>query len=153
MTAVGMEPMLYQALALKGAEIMILTVTGGSNAETAIQSARMTRTYTVGVGNSVSPDNPGFAEGVGARDEGSIIVDPRGIALATTANHHEEIITARVPIGDFRNTRAPAEFPMALLLPVLQQYEPAFQPNAFLEQLPNNYQEAGELVKKRMGRK
>jgi predicted amidohydrolase len=153
MTAVGMEPMLYQALALKGAEIMILTVTGASNAESAIQSARMTRTYTVGLSNSVSPDNPGFVESAGARDEGSVIVDPRGIPLAKTTSHHEDIITARVPIADFRSTRAPAEFPMALLLPVFQQYEPSFQPNAFLEQLPNNYQEAGALAKQRMGRK
>jgi predicted amidohydrolase len=153
MTAVGMEPMLYQALALKGAEIMILTVTGASNAETAIQSARMTRTYTIGVSNSVSPDNPGFTESVGARDEGTVIVDPRGVPLAKTTSHHEDIATARVPIADFRNTRAPAEFPMALLLPVFQQYQPSFQPNAFLEQLPNNYQEAGALAKQRMGRK
>ncbi|GFE82872.1 hydrolase [Steroidobacter agaridevorans] len=153
MTAVGMEPMLYQALALKGAEIMILTVTGASNAETAVQSARMTRTYTIGVSNSVSPDNPGFTESVGARDEGTVIVDPRGVPLAKTTSHHEDIATARVPIADFRNTRAPAEFPMALLLPVFQQYQPSFQPNAFLERLPNNYQEAGGLAKQRMGRK
>lgn len=153
MTQVGLEPMLYQALALKGAEIVILTVTGASNAETAIESSRMTRTYTIGVGNSVSPNNPGFAEATGARDEGTVIVDPRGTVLAKTANHHEDIITARVPIGDFRKTRSPAEFPMALLLPVFQQYEPAFRPNAFLEELPKTYQEAGELVRKRMRRK
>lgn len=151
-TAVGLEPLLYQALALKGAEIMILTVTGGSNAETAIQSARLTRTYTLGVGNAVSPDNPGFAESAGASDEGSVIVDPRGMTLAKTTSHHEDIITARVPIGDFRKTRTPAEFPMALLLPVFQQYDPSFQPNAFLEELPSNYQEAGALVQKRMKR-
>lgn len=153
MTQVGLEPMLYQALALKGAEILILTVTGASNAETAIQAAQITRSYTVGVGNSVSPDNPGFPESGGVRDGGSVIVDPRGAVLAKTANHHEDIVTARVPIGDFRKTHSPAEYPMALLLPVFQQYVPAFKPNAFLETLPKTYQEAGELVKKRLGRK
>ncbi|MBV6422586.1 MAG: hypothetical protein NAOJABEB_00369 [Steroidobacteraceae bacterium] len=153
MTAVGMEPMLYQALALKGAEILILTVTGGSNAEQAMQTARATRVYTVGVGNSVSPDNPGFTEAVGARDEGTAIVDPRGKPLARSANHHEDIVQARVPIGDFRATRMPAEYPMALLLPVFQQYVPTVKPNGFLEELPDNYQEAGALLKRRMGRK
>ncbi len=153
MTAVGMEPMLYQALALKGAEILILTVTGGSNAEQAMQTARATRVYTVGVGNSVSPDNPGFTEAVGARDEGTAIVDPRGTPLARSANHHEDIVQARVPIGDFRATRMPAEYPMALLLPVFQQYVPTVKPNGFLEELPDNYQEAGALLKRRMGRK
>src|SRR5690606_3049760 len=62
MTAVGIEPLLYQCLALKGAEILIMTVTGGSNAESARATARANRIYTVGVGNSVSPDNPGFLE-------------------------------------------------------------------------------------------
>lgn len=150
MTAVGMEPLLYQALAMKGAEILILTVTGASNAEQAMQTARATRIYTVGVGNAVSPDNPGFAEAVGARDEGTAIVDPRGTPLARSANHHEDIVQARIPIGDFRKTRSPAEYPMALFLPVLQQYQPSVGPNGFLGQLPNDYQEAGALIKRRM---
>ena len=153
MTAVGMEPMLYQALAMKGAEILILTVTGASNSEQAIQTARMTRTWCVGVGNSVSPDNPGFTEAVGARDEGTAIVDPRGTALAKSANHHEDVVSARIPMADFRKTRSPVEYPMALFLPVLQQYEASVKPNAFLEQLPNDYQEAGALVKRRAARK
>jgi hypothetical protein len=42
---------------------------------------------------------------------------------------------------------------MALFLPVLQQYEASVKPNAFLEQLPNDYQEAGALVKRRAARK
>jgi predicted amidohydrolase len=153
MTAVGAEPMLYTCLALKGAEIMILTVTGGTNAESAIATARANRLYTVGVGNSVSPDNPGFMEGAGSRDEGTVVVDPRGTVLAKTANHHEDGASARIPIADFRKTRRFPEFPMALMLPVFQQYEPVFQPNAFLEKLPATYEDAGALVRKRMGMK
>lgn len=150
MTAVGMEPMLYLALALKGAEMLVMTVTGASNAEFAMQTARMARIYTVGVGNAVSPGNPGFMESTGARDEGTVIVDPRGTAIAKTTNHHEDAATARVPIADFRKTRAPVEIPMALLLPVFQQYQPSFKPNAFLESLPENFQEAGEHAIRRM---
>jgi predicted amidohydrolase len=150
MTAVGAEPMLYACLALKGAEIMILTVTGGTNAESAIATARANRLFTVGVGNSVSPDNIGFMEGAGSRDEGTVVVDPRGTVLARTANHHEDGCSARVAIADFRKTRRFPEFPMALMLPVFQQYEPVFQPNAFLEKLPATYQESGELVRQRM---
>lgn len=149
-TAVGVEPMLYTALALKGAEILVLSVTGGSNNQSAIQTARTNRIYTVGVGNSVSPGNIGFPEGSGTRDEGTVIVDPRGTTLAATDNHHEDIITARVPMADFRKTRRMPEVPMALLLPVFQQYEPVFKPNAFAGKLPASYQEAGELVRSRM---
>ena len=153
MTAVGGESLLYQALALKGAEILIMTVSGGSNADYASATARSNRIYTVGIGNSVTPNNIGFAEAAGAEDGGTGIFDARGTALARSSNHHEDIVSARVPIGDFRKTRRFPEVPMALLLPVLQQYQPLFQPNAFLEYLPETYKESGELVRKRMARK
>jgi predicted amidohydrolase len=152
-TAVGAEPMLYTCLGLKGAEILVLSVTGGSNAESAIQTARANRLYTLGVGNAVSPNNIGFPESSGTRDEGTVIVDPRGTVLAKTDNHHEDIITARIPIADFRKTRRVQELPMALMLPVFQQYQPTFQPNAFMDKLPATYQEAGEIVRKRMSMK
>ncbi|MBM4225300.1 MAG: hypothetical protein FJ167_11065, partial [Gammaproteobacteria bacterium] len=104
-TAVGAEPTLYTCLGLKGAEILVLSVTGGSNSESAITTARANRLYTLGVGNAVSPNNIGFPESSGTRDEGTVIVDPRGTVLAKTSNHHEDIITARIPIADFRKTR------------------------------------------------
>lgn len=151
-TAVGAEPLLYQCLALKGAEIIVLSVTGGSNPEAAVACARANRVYCLGVGNSVTPDNIGFPEAAGSRDEGTVIVDPRGNFIARTANHHEDFASGRIPIADFRKTRRVPELPMALLLPVLQKYDPVFQPNAFLEYLPKTYKESGELVRRRMQR-
>ncbi|MDJ0657773.1 MAG: nitrilase-related carbon-nitrogen hydrolase [Xanthomonadales bacterium] len=153
MTAVGIEPMIYQCLALKGAEILIMSVTGGSNAESAKQAARTNRIYTVGVGNSVSPDNMGFADAAGAKAEGTVIVDPRGTVVGKTSNAHEDIANARIPIADFRETRRFREVPAALIAPVLAQYEPAFKPNAFLDQLPATYEEAGQIVREKMGQK
>jgi predicted amidohydrolase len=152
-TAVGAEPMMYQALALKGAEIIVLSVTGGSNNESAVATARTSRVYTVGVGNSVSPGNIGFPESAGTRDEGTVIVDPRGVVIGKTSNHHEDFASARIPIADFRKTRRFPELPMALFMPVFTQYEPVFKPNAFLESLPETYKESGDLVRKRMARK
>ncbi len=153
MTAVGAEPMIYQALALKGTEILIMSVTGGSNARSATEAASTNRIYTVGVGNSVSPDNIGFMDAAGAQDEGTVIVDPGGDTIAKTANHHEDIASARIPIADFRATRRFREVPVALITPVLQAYEPTFKPNAFLDYLPATYKEAGALVRKRMSKK
>ncbi|HSN71421.1 MAG TPA: nitrilase-related carbon-nitrogen hydrolase, partial [Steroidobacteraceae bacterium] len=150
-TAVGMEPILYQCLALKGAEILVMSVTGGSNADSAMATARANRIYTVGVGNAVSPDNIGFMDAAGAEDEGTVIADPRGTALARTSNHHEDVASTRIPIGDFRRTRRFPEVPMALLLPVLTQYEPKFKPNTFLNELPETYKEAGALVRSKLG--
>lgn len=152
-TAVGGEPMLYACMAMKGAELIVMSVTGGSNNESAVATARANRLYTVGVGNSVSPGNIGFPEASGTHDEGTVIVDPRGNTIGKTDNHHEDFASARIPIADFRKTRRVAEFPMKLLLPVLTQYDPQFQPNAFLEQLPETYKESGELARRRMQRK
>jgi len=150
MTAVGMEPLLYQCLALKGAEILVMSVTGGSNAESATATARYNRIYTVGVGNSVSPDNLGFMESAGGKDEGTVIVDPRGTVLAKTDNHHEDSASTRIPIGEFRKTRRFPEVPIALFRPLFEQYEPLFGPNNFLDSLPETYKEAGTLVRQRM---
>lgn len=149
-TAVGLEPMLYQCLALKGTELLVMSVTGGSNAESAMQAARASAIYTVGVGNSVSPDNIGFMDAAGARAEGTVVVDPQGTAIGRTSNAHEGMASARVPIQQFRDTRRFRDVPVALLLPVLQQYEPAFEPGAFLEGLPETYEEAGMLLRERM---
>mgnify|MGYP003336400673 CR=1 FL=1 len=43
--------------------------------------------------------------------------------------------------------------PVALLLPVLQQYEPVFKPNAFLEYLPTDYKDGGAFLRRRMSGK
>jgi predicted amidohydrolase len=150
MTAVGMEPLLYVAQCMKGAELQILTVSGGSNADSAAMTARMNRTYCIGVGNSVTPNNIGFAEAAGAEDGGTGIYDPRGKAMANSSNHHEDIVSARIPIADFRKTRRMPEYPMALLLPVFQQYEPVFEPNAFSAYLPTDYKDSGRYVRERM---
>ena len=153
MTSVGMEPILYQCMAMKGAELLILTVTGGSNAESAKATARANRCYTVGVGNSVSPDNLGFMDAAGAKDEGTVICDARGTVIGQTENHHEDMATASIPMAGFRKTRRMAEVPVALLLPVLQQYEPVFGPNAFLEYLPTDYKDGGAYLRRRMSGK
>ena len=150
-TAVGAEPIVYQCLALKGAELLVLSVTGGNNPDSASQTARTNRIYTVGIGNSVSPDNLGFADAAGSSDEGTVICDPRGTFLARSANHHEDIVSTRIPIADFRENRRFREIPAALILPVLQQYEPKFKPNAFSKKLPATYKEAGDLVRELMG--
>jgi hypothetical protein len=56
-------------------------------------------------------------------------------------------------MASFRKTRRMAEVPVALLLPVLQQYEPVFGPNAFLEYLPTDYKDGGAYLRRRMSGK
>ena len=150
MTPVGNEPDLYRCMALKGAEIIIRTVTGGTNAADAADTARVNNVYCVGVGNSVSPDNIGFVESAGAADGGTVICDPRGRILAASENHHEAIITTRIPIGEFRKGRAVPEVPVALFLPVFQKYAPRYAPNAYKDYLPTDLKDAARYLRSRI---
>ena len=150
MTPVGNEQDLYRCMALKGAEIIIRTVTGGSNAQGAAETARANNVYCVGVGNSVSPDNIGFVESAGAVDGGTVICDPRGTVLARSESHHESIVQARIPIGSFRTGRTTPEVPMALFMPVYQKYAPRYGPNAFSEYLPTDLKDAARYVRNRL---
>lgn len=151
MTSATNEPLLDAALALKGAEILILSVTGGSNRVHASSSARSNRIYTVGVCNSVTFDNIGFTESAGATDGGTVICDPRGATIGKTTTHHEDIAMAHVSMAQFRKTRRTKELPMEMFQPIFQQYEPAFKKNAFLEYLPKDLQDSGDFVYKRLG--
>jgi hypothetical protein len=98
----------------------------------------------------VSPDNIGFVESAGAADGGTVICDPRGRILAASENHHEAIITTRIPIGEFRKGRAVPEVPVALFLPVFQKYAPRYAPNAYKDYLPTDLKDAARYLRSRI---
>lgn len=150
MTSAGRNVLLDQVLAMKGCEILILSVTGGSNRARVESSARSLSLYSVGITNSVSFDNPGWMETAGAVEGGSVICGPSG-KLAATRSHHQDIATATIPMAEYRRTRRPPEIPIEMYLPVLQQYQPKFKKNAFLEYLPEDYFDSGQFFYKRMG--
>lgn len=150
MTSAGRSVLLDQVLAMKGCEIAVLSVTGGSNRARAEATARSLSMYTVGITNSISFGNPGWVETAGAQDAGTVICGPRGV-LAATRSHHEDIATATIPMAEYRRTRRTPEIPIEMYLPVLMQYQPKYKKNAFLEYLPNDYFDSGEFFYKRLG--
>lgn len=150
MTSAGRSVLLDQILAMKGCEIAVLSVTGGSNRARAEATARSLSMYTVGITNSISFGNPGWVETAGARDAGTVICGPSGV-LAATVSHHEDIATATIPMAEYRRTRRPPEIPIEMYLPVLMQYQPKYKKNAFLEYLPEDYLDSGQFFYKRLG--
>lgn len=136
---------------VKNRPIKTTSAGGAGSRRSATEAARTNRIYTVGVGNAVSPDNTGFMDAAGARAEGTVIVDPRGTVVGKTSNAHEDAARTRIPLADVRETRRFREVPAALIAPVLMQYQPRFQPHAFLDELPETYEAAGDLVRKKMG--
>lgn len=60
-----LEPELFRAMALKGAELLLRTASGGFNADDVRMTSMYNRVFSVIVNNSVSPDNPGFLDDPG----------------------------------------------------------------------------------------
>ena len=65
-------------------------------------------------------------------------------------NWHQGLLSTYYVRRYIVSARRFPEVPTALLLPVLQQYQPKFGPNNFLDTLPETYKEAGAIVRARM---
>jgi hypothetical protein len=61
-----LEPELFRVMAMKGAEILLRTASGGFEAEDIRTVSRYSRVYSVIVNNAISPGNPGFLDDAGA---------------------------------------------------------------------------------------
>ncbi|MBK6599004.1 MAG: hypothetical protein IPG25_14420 [Proteobacteria bacterium] len=61
-----------------------------------------------------------------------------------------DIAAATIPMAEFRQTDGVPEIPIESIT-VLQQYQPKFKKNAFLEYLPEDHFDSGDFVYKRMG--
>ena len=73
-----LEPELFRVMALKGAEILLRTASGGYTPEDIQMVSAYNRVYSVIVNNAVSPDNPGFLDDSGGGAGGTAIYGPRG---------------------------------------------------------------------------
>jgi predicted amidohydrolase len=140
LTGPPFEPDIYRALAIKGMEISLRTASGGFAAEDPLTSSMFNRIYTVIPNNAISPGNRGFPEASGAG--GTVIYAPGGRVLAKAQTENEEFVTATIPIGEFRKTHAIPEIPMAMVLPVYEQYVPRYSPGLQDNYIPVDFEDA-----------
>lgn len=144
-----LEPELFRAMALKGAEIILRTATGGFSPEDMQMTARYNRVYTLIVNNAVSPDNPGFMDDATGGSGGSAIYGPDGSQLAVAQSKFEQQVVARIPIADYRARHHIPDVHMALYAPVFQAYQPRYQPDLFDEYLPESLADAKRFLDER----
>lgn len=137
-----LEPELFRAMALKGAEIILRTASGGFNAMDIQMTSAYNRLYTVIVNNAVSPDNPGFMPDAFGGSGGTAIYDPRGEAIAKADSKFEQQATASIPMATFRARHMIPDVHMALYTPVFDAYRPRFEPGLFADELPASLAEA-----------
>ena len=123
------QPDVIRALAMKGLEIRLSSSSGGYSLTGAQTIARHNRLWSVVCNQSVSPEQPGFAEFSGSGD--TAIFDPRGQIAARARSVHEEFVRTSIPMAAFRGSRTiPPGVPIEMLRPVHEQYVPRDGPNS-----------------------
>jgi predicted amidohydrolase len=134
------EPEIIRAMAIKGAEIILRTASGGFNPLDIQASAMYNQVYVALSNNAYSPDNPGFFDDAGSG--GTVIYDPSGKALATADTKFETMISARIPIASYRETHRQPIIHSELYTPVYNQYRSSYPPNLFTTYQPESLEDA-----------
>ena len=145
-SSVQREPELFRAMAMKGAEIILRTATGGFWDADMQMCAAYNGVYTLIVNNAVSPDNPGFMDDASGGAGSSAIYGPRGETVAKVDSKFEQQATARLPMASFRTRHHIPDVHMALYEPVFRKYQPRFEPGLFDEYQPTSLQDAKRFL-------
>ncbi len=82
MSSTQLEPELIRAMALKGAEFILRTASGGFRPFDMQATSAYNKVYTVIVNNAASLDNPNFFPDAFGGSGGSAIYGPNGEILA-----------------------------------------------------------------------
>ena len=135
-SSIQLEPELFRAMAMKGAEIILRTASGGFNQMDIQMTSAYNKLYTVIVNNAVSPDNPGFMPDAFGGAGGTAIYGPRGNALAEADSKFEQQAVATIPLAEFRARHKIPDVHMALYSPVFNAYRPRFVPGLFTDEQP-----------------
>ncbi len=142
-----LEPELFRAAAMKGAEIMLRTATGNYN-ETDIRAVSMyNRVYSTIANNSASPENqyyladsnPGYAGMVG----------PDGQFFERSETDDETLIYGRIPIGSFRARHRQPIVHSELVMPIFEQYRSPYGPNLLADYQPTDTKDAGRYLREK----
>ncbi len=139
-SSVQLEPELFRVFAMKGGEIFLRTATGGFTPWDIQATAGYNRVYVAVCNNAVSPNNPGFFDD--ASSGGSTIYDPRGKVVAEANTKFETLVSARIPISQFRQRHRQPIVHMALYRDVFEAYRNAYGPNLFSEYQPTDFLDA-----------
>lgn len=144
-SSVQREPELFRAFALKGAEIMLRTASGGFTPLDIQATALYNSAYVAIVNNAASPENTTFFEDSGSG--GSAIYGPDGKPIVEADGKLEQCITARIPIQEFRARHRQPMVHWELYQPVFEVYKNAFPPNLYSSYQPSSLEDAGKFVK------
>ena len=140
-----LEPELFRAFAMKGAEIFLRTATGNFN-ELDIRACSMyNRVYSAIANNSASPENRYYLADANPGHAG--IVGPDGEWIEQTDTDHETYVKAGIPIGSFRARHRQPIVHSELVMPVFEQYRSPYGPNLIADYQPTDTADAGRYLR------
>lgn len=143
-SSIQREPEYFRAAAIKGAEIILRTASGGFSPIDMQATSLYNGVYTAVCNNAISPGSP-FFEDVNAG--GSAIYGPDGEPLGIAKSPNETLVTARVPIAQFRARHRQPMIHKELFLKEFEQYVPRYPPNLFQNYQPADLKDAGRFLK------
>ena len=137
-STVQLDPLIFAAYAMQGAEIMLRTATYFFE-EDVVATSMYNNVY------SAMSNIPGKAPYGG----NSIVVDPNGKIMGQLSNTEEGVLQIDIPIAEFRDGRRLPQYSVALTKSVFDQYQeeiPANHLDMPAEELPKNGRVMKELL-------
>jgi len=147
MSSTQLEPELFRAAAIKGAEVFLRTASGSFSEIDVRASALHNRVYCAIVNNSVLAAESPFFEDTGAG--GSAIYGPDGNAIAAADSKFEKLVLGQIPIAGFRARNRQPDIHWDLYRDVFDGYRSRFEPNLYTPYQPVSLKDAGEYLKDR----
>jgi predicted amidohydrolase len=135
-SSVQREPELFRAMAMKGAEVILRTASGGFSPADMAATSMYNSVYTAVANNAASPANGLYFEDAGGG--GSGIYEPDGEAMQLAPTAFETCVSGRIPIKDFRARHRQPIVHSELVMPVFEQYRSRYAPNLFSAYQPKD---------------
>lgn len=143
-SSIQREPEYFRAAAMKGAEIVLRTASGGFMPIDIQATSLYNGVYTAICNNAISPGSP-FFEDTGAG--GSAIYGPGGEVLDIAKSPNETLVVARIPIAQFRARHRQPVLHKELYMKEFESYVPRYGPNLFQDYLASDLKDAGKYLK------
>ncbi len=145
-SSIQREPEYFRAAAMKGAEIMLRTATGGFSPIDIQATSLYNSVYTAICNNAISTGSPFFED---SNAGGSAIYGPDGSKVADATSHHETLVAARIPIASFRARHRQPVLHKELYIGEYQQYVPPYPANLYKDYQPKDLRDAGRFIRGR----
>ncbi|MEV0973502.1 nitrilase-related carbon-nitrogen hydrolase [Microtetraspora glauca] len=144
MSSTQLEPELFRAAAIKGAEVFLRTASGSFTEIDVRASALHNRVYCAIANNSVLSAETNYFEDTGAG--GTAIYGPDGMAIAAADSKFEKLVLGQIPIASFRARHRQPDIHWDLYRPVFERYRSRFEPNLYTPYQPVSLEDAGAYL-------